>query len=263
MPQRLVTIDGKNLPSEIQFVTNNSGKTANDGATIGIVPTTPHAAFWNYENADMYFGTNNTRYMSIKPDGKIGIGVNAPAAWLHVQSNSTTTVPGLLLTETDDDYARLMFKNSLVPSKYWLINAGVNSNDIHSRFNLTYYNGVNTPKELIGITSTGELQSYKTGSANLLPIAFGKVRGDGIKVNGTNNFTSVRFLDPITNETGYYITITGIEYNEDLYMTLVTPGSSDIFNTRTGYSQGMLIVWLRDKNGDYSTGYFNFIVYKP
>ena len=42
------------------------------------------AELWNFENTDMWFGTNNTRRMTIKNNGNVGIGTANPQSALQV-----------------------------------------------------------------------------------------------------------------------------------------------------------------------------------
>jgi hypothetical protein len=259
VPMRLITIDGSSMPSEIQFVNNTSGKTANDGATIGIVPSTPHASFWNYENADLYFGTNNTRYLTIKPDGKIGVGTNVPDAWLHVRANSSTTVPGLLLTETEADNVRLMFKSTAVSTKNWMISAGLNASDPSSRLDIIYYNGVNTPQNVLSVTGDGEVQVARTGDANMIPVAYGSVWGDGSKMAGTNNFTCT--YDAANKR--YFIAITGQVYDFHTHVAVINNTSSSTYSYFHGSMSDKLVAYFRDKDGNYISTTFSFIIYKP
>jgi hypothetical protein len=261
-PQRFITIDGGAQISEVQFVNTTSGKAANDGATIGILPSSNHASFWNYENADLYFGTNNTRYLSIKSDGKIGMGINSPSAALHIQSNSSVAAPTLMLTEAEADEVRMMFKNTPQSAKHWLVHAGINASDPLSKLSFTYNNGVNTPQELFTFTAGGELKSSKTGAANLIPIAYGHILPSGNKANGTNNFTSAYYQNESFK--AYHITLSGIQYNMDVYVTLVSSMGFNVYSVSHWVTaDGKLSVFLKDKDGNYIGGEFTFIIFKP
>ncbi len=47
-----------------------------------------------------------------KSTGRVGVGTSNPAATLDVSANSTDALPSLLINETENDFARLGFKNS-------------------------------------------------------------------------------------------------------------------------------------------------------
>lgn len=61
------------------------------------------AELWNFENTDMWFGTNNSRRMTLKNTGRLGIGTATPADSLHLFQGSASTT-GILMG------------NSLVPA---------------------------------------------------------------------------------------------------------------------------------------------------
>jgi hypothetical protein len=61
------------------------------------------AELWNFENTDMWFGTNNSRQMTLKNNGRVGIGTANPADVLHLFRGSAVTT-GILMG------------NSLVPA---------------------------------------------------------------------------------------------------------------------------------------------------
>lgn len=54
------------------------------------------AELWNFENSDMWFGTNNSTKMTIKNHGAVGIGTNNPQDLLHLYRHSKSTV-GVLM----------------------------------------------------------------------------------------------------------------------------------------------------------------------
>ena len=54
------------------------------------------AELWNFENTDMWFGTNGTRRMTIKANGGVGIGTSNPREELHLYRNAVTPV-GVLM----------------------------------------------------------------------------------------------------------------------------------------------------------------------
>jgi hypothetical protein len=74
------------------------------------------------------------------------------------------------------------------------------------------------------IKLTGKVNRPSTGSANLLPLAYGKIRSDGVITGGTGNFSVTK-----TGTGTYEITLTGesnVYTNQALYMVQVTVESS-------------------------------------
>ena len=58
------------------------------------------AELWNFENSDMWFGTNGQRRMTIKNHGAVGIGTANPKDMLHLFRKGATTVGVLMGTVT-------------------------------------------------------------------------------------------------------------------------------------------------------------------
>jgi hypothetical protein len=77
--------------------------------------------------------------MTIKSNGKIGMGTTAPAAKLDIKYNSGASDPTLSLTESENDYSRLSFL-STTNSNFWTI-AGL-TNATNSLSKLNFYNNI-------------------------------------------------------------------------------------------------------------------------
>ena len=71
----------------LRFTNTTTGTGAGDGFNIGISPI-EDALIWNKENTNMYFGTNSLTRLTIKNDGKVGIGTGVPTQLLHVHSGA-------------------------------------------------------------------------------------------------------------------------------------------------------------------------------
>ncbi|MBP7497813.1 MAG: hypothetical protein KA792_09135 [Bacteroidales bacterium] len=100
----------------------------------------------------------------------------------------------------------------------------------------------------------------KTGSANLVPIAYGVIKDDGTILTGTDNYTCAWF--PSLN--GYVIQITGEYYTYEKYITVVTPLTGVAISAKTvSTGDSRLAIYLVDKNGNSITNGFSFVVYKP
>lgn len=90
-------------------------------------------------SADVKIVSNNNTRMTVKSNGKVGIGITSPSARLEVKYNSTTTDPTLLLTESENDYSRLNFQNT-TNSNYWSIAGYTNASNSLSK--LSFNNNV-------------------------------------------------------------------------------------------------------------------------
>ena len=73
--------------NDLQFTLDSLGTGSTDGAQLGI--QAGGAYIWNFENNDLYFATNNSRVLSIKPSGNVGIGTTSPVAKLHVEGDKS------------------------------------------------------------------------------------------------------------------------------------------------------------------------------
>lgn len=182
-PTRTLTVHGGAGVSALSLINDATGSTSVDGLFVGISGSTNY--IWGYENYPLTLGTNNTVRMYLTADGDVGIGTNVPAAKFQVAVNSTTTVPHILLSESDDEYARLMFKNSVSTSKNWTIAGAPWSTDAGARLNFYYYNGT-AGSDVVSITGDG-----KVGIGTNTPTQALHVIGNAYKtVGGTSWATS-------------------------------------------------------------------------
>jgi hypothetical protein len=102
--------------------------------------------------------------------GYIGIGTPKPEAFLNILGNSSTTLPQLLLSESEGDYARLTFKNAAANTKNWSIAARPDPTDANSLFNFWYWNG-STGTNIMTITGNGNVGIGAIAPENKLDIA--------------------------------------------------------------------------------------------
>ena len=92
----------------------NSGS----GATNGVVlwkETNNNCRLWNYQNANLIFGTNNAERMRVKETGYIGIGDTNCLGKLTIKSAYDHANDGIIINATDDGTANvpsLLLRNS-------------------------------------------------------------------------------------------------------------------------------------------------------
>ena len=97
----------------------------------------------------------------------------------------------------------------------------------------------------------------------MLPIAFGHIQWDGLRLKSTSNVTSS--FNPANY--AYEIAISGIQYDAWSYVTIVTPVYADLRfawvpHTQSG-SNGKLLVWFTDSSGNPVKSNFHFVTFKP
>ncbi|CAN5492729.1 hypothetical protein BH10BAC3_BH10BAC3_28510 [soil metagenome] len=107
-------------------------------------------------------------------------------------------------------------------------------------------------------TITGEVRRPSTGSANLVPIAYGSVSLIGVIHSGTGNFT-------ITWLGGgrYQLNITGETLNTTNFIFMVTPVGGSVGPPTVGIANGELTIVMQTLTGGFMDNDFHFVVYKP
>ena len=101
-----------------------------------------------------YTGTGDL--MTFNGGGNIGISCAEPAAKLHITGNSGLNgVPQLLLQETENDYARLSFRNT--SSTYWDVAGLPASSNTGAAFNF-FYSGLNS--NILSLKGDGKATFY-------------------------------------------------------------------------------------------------------
>jgi len=73
-PRSILDLDGGS-ETQLRLQTTNSGSTTSDGLLVSLDSSANAKAYiWNYENAEMIFGTNNTERMRIDASGNLLVG---------------------------------------------------------------------------------------------------------------------------------------------------------------------------------------------
>jgi hypothetical protein len=103
----------------------------------------------------------------------------------------------------------------------------------------------------------GSITGTATGSAyNLLPLAYGRVTGDGNKAGGTANFTSVIRLE----EGNYEISVTGLTPSSVIVVTAQCLNVAQLYFESPGKFKVRLWNVILDDDSDCS---FHFVIYNP
>jgi hypothetical protein len=98
-PPYFFTVNGGVGNGDISMQTTFSGNTLYDGLRIGSSSSDGSAWLWNYENNELYFGTNNLQRMTILENGNVGIGDATPDATLEVNGTVKIGTNGKLFSE--------------------------------------------------------------------------------------------------------------------------------------------------------------------
>ena len=103
-PTSLLHLNSSNQNTHIgiRFTDATTGYTTTDGLVLEKTSNND-GRFWNYENADIFFGTNNVERLRIKNDGRIGVGINPSSAYLlQIHNNLPASITtGILLSDTN------------------------------------------------------------------------------------------------------------------------------------------------------------------
>ncbi|MBN2682775.1 MAG: hypothetical protein JXR58_09730 [Bacteroidales bacterium] len=108
------------------------------------------------------------------------------------------------------------------------------------------------------LTINSELNRPSTGSANLVPIAYGFIAQDGTIETSSGNISCVWNA----SLSRYEITIASESYFWNDYITNVTGAYGPRF-FETSSAGGNLIISVYDTSGNPTQTYFQFVVYKP
>jgi len=109
---------------------------------------------------------------------------------------------------------------------------------------------------------SGEVNRPSSGTANLVPIAYGSVSGDGTILNsGTQNFSVFR-----RSNGEYEITLTGITYTLSGFISIATVLNSFTASPTyitVGEQLGALLITTFNSSGTKVSARFHFVVYRP
>ncbi len=204
---------------------------------------------WNEEGTAAYFGNNSDMPVAVFDNNDTGLAADFRNAIKITDGNQGA---GKVLTS--DANGKASWENDLS------VNELTAEGDVFLNQNLEVADDLTVGSITI---SAGEIQNTSTGSANMIPIAYGSVRSDGtiIADASSGNFTVDH---PSTGK--YQITITGVTYIYTTCAQSVTLIGHAGF-VRTGSASGKLLVYTYDVTGDDDADkkdiMFSFVVYKP
>ena len=187
--------------------------------------------------------------------GNVGIGTSYPSEKLEVIGSARFS-QGIVLNS-----------GSIAAS-----NSGLFIKDIHAIGNITAGGNINASGKITAsahLDLTGKLtRPLYTGTANLVPIAYGSVAGDGTVLWGTGNFTAYMHPDW---EGEYGINLTTGEGNTDALMMVQTVGKlnckatvskNDFAGHGVVMNTDFVVGTTRSDNNFWEACSFYFVIYK-
>ena len=208
--------------SALQLTNTASGSAATDG--FGLFLTNALLAeVWQFENADMRFGTNNTERMRLDSSGNLGLGVT-PSAWVTFNSiiqgqgyalagfASGSNVQSALICNAFFDGSNFIYRSSAAASEYLQISgqhqwftapSGTAGNAISFTQAMTLDAsgnlgiGTSSPAakfHVYGADNIAKIQTSATNTSN---------RGMIVFYDGADDFCGQITSNPGTNTTSY------------------------------------------------------------
>lgn len=160
-------------------------------------PGTDNLQFFELGGGGERFRIENTTG-NIGINTRLGIGTTNAAVLgglAEIKGNSTTGDPHILLNESEGDFARIGFKNTVNPTKTWQIAGYADATDANSRLNMWYWNGT-SGSDILSITGDGKIgvnvssPSYSmsiygasgSSESHYINSTTGSVASDGVRI---------------------------------------------------------------------------------
>ena len=109
-------------------------------------------------------------------------------------------------------------------------------------------------------SNTNELNRAQTGTANIVPIAYGNISSTGVVYASTGNITVTWENWPYFR---YKISIASEYYTSSNYISVVTAIGGDVKAGTDDDGAGKLTVYIYDPSSNKVQNAFHFLVYKP
>lgn len=212
----------------------------------------------------------NNPLTTLLNNGNFGVGTSTPFNRLHLSNNNTSntyaqftnaitglnSTDGLHIGVNNANHSIIMNQES---SRLYLGTAGNARMTISETGNVGI--GIDPPTEKLEVVGnvkiSGELNRSATGTANLLPIAYGNISAAASINSGSGNFSVSRI------SAGWYaITITGESFHLASYTAVITPATSNPIISTMGSGGGNLYVNTFNIAGVATDANFSFVVYK-
>jgi hypothetical protein len=222
------------------------------------------------------FRSDSVFIATFRGNGNVGIGVLTPVERIDMDGNlKMNSTKGILLNNVDRPFITRGFDQFASGTYAGLGRWGlfmepsrvtIGFPDLPGKgFKISSYSdNSNISKDILVINNDGDTDVYgkvtrsnKTGSANLLPFAYGTVSGSGSISNGTGNFTVFR------SGVGSYL-IDFVEFISDASYTVQGSVLRTGGNLTAGPNLlGDIRVTITDLSGTLVDRDFSFVVYNP
>ncbi len=122
--------------------------------------------------------------------------------------------------------------------------------------------GIDNPDEKLHIVGnlkiSGEVNVSNSGSANMIPVAYGNINTTGSINTSSGNISVTR-----TTTGTYQIAITGEYYTYLNYITNVSIVTGGVLIPNIGSVSGKIVVRIYDTSGTLTDAIFSFVTYRP
>ncbi len=204
-------------------------------------------------------------------NGQVGINNTSPQALLHIIRGAKTNgsyLPASALIVEGDQGGWIQLSNSnnieggIIPGNQ---QTAIRSAIIFGTdSSLLFRTGGNVSHLVVDKAGnaivSGEVRRPVTGSANLVPLAYGSINAAGDILSGTGNFT---IDNPLHGQ--YNLAITGEDaIDVDVHIIQVTiKGTTPCFSTVSNSGGNAIHIKTYNQFGVLTDNAFNFVVYKP
>lgn len=246
-------------------ITSNTSMIVNDPAAIFQLQNAGvNKGFMQLSGDNLRFGTNSgnaTGDVIMRMDGNDMFEFRKTGTGGSLMQMNANGVSVAVLQASNTGNVSLTAVNSNTQLQ---LGGEISINDFTSRTGI----GTSSPTERLHVNGNiivngnaviddGRITATATGAAyNLLPLAYGRVNGSGTKAGGTQNFTSVTWLE----EGNYEVFVTGLTSSSVILVTTHCVCTVQAYYDSPGKFKVRLWSPISEDDSDCS---FHFVVYNP